>query len=72
MMYADLTLRLVIVYAMPEPAKQQAIADITRELARDGLKHRITQRLPLAELAQANELIEEGRCRGCVIVEISD
>jgi NADPH:quinone reductase-like Zn-dependent oxidoreductase len=70
MMYLDLTLRLVIVYAMPEPAKEQAIADITRSLAGDRLRHRVAQVLPLAEIAHANELVEQGGTGGCVVVSV--
>ncbi len=72
MMFMDLTLRMVIVYAMPEPAKLQAIEDITRVLTQDQLQHRIAHVLPLAELAHANELIEQHGCGGCVVVIIED
>jgi NADPH2:quinone reductase len=70
MMYLDLTLRLVIVYAMPEQAKKHAIEDITRFLTENRLRHRIPHVLPLCELAHANELIERGAVRGCVVVDI--
>ena len=70
MMYLDLTLHLVIVYSMPESAKVLAIGDITRFLADGRLQHRVAHRLPLDELAQANELIERGGVRGCVVVSI--
>jgi NADPH:quinone reductase-like Zn-dependent oxidoreductase len=71
MMYADLTLRTVLVYVMPEAAKQAAIADIGRALAEGRLRHRIARRLPLAHIAEANELVESG-VHGCVVVEIGD
>jgi NADPH:quinone reductase-like Zn-dependent oxidoreductase len=70
MMYLDLTLRLVIVYAMPEPAKKRAIDDITRFLAEEKLRHRVAHVLPLGELARANELIEQGHAGGCVVVDV--
>jgi NADPH:quinone reductase-like Zn-dependent oxidoreductase len=70
MMYLDLTLRLVIVYSMPESAKAQAIGDITRFLADGRLQHRIVHRVPLDELARANELIERGSLGGCVVVSV--
>jgi NADPH:quinone reductase-like Zn-dependent oxidoreductase len=68
MMFMDLTVRMVLVYVMPEPAKEAAIADIGKYLAEDRLQHRIAHRLPLEDLARANELIEQGESRGCVIV----
>jgi len=69
MMFMDLTVRMVIVYAMPESAKQAAIDDIDLALREDRLKHRVTHVLPLDDIVQANELIEEGGFRGCVGVK---
>jgi NADPH:quinone reductase-like Zn-dependent oxidoreductase len=69
MMYMDLTMRLVIVYAMPEEAKRQAIADIDQSLRQNRLQHRIAHALPLAEIARAQQIIEHGDCRGCVVVK---
>jgi NADPH:quinone reductase-like Zn-dependent oxidoreductase len=68
MMYRDLTVRFVIVYAMPETAKADAIADIDTALRADRLQHRVAHTLPLAETAHAHELIEQGGFRGAVIV----
>jgi NADPH:quinone reductase-like Zn-dependent oxidoreductase len=70
MMFADLTVRMVLVYVMPEVAKKAAIADITVALSNGALQHRISQRLPLARIAEANELIERGGQNGCVVVDI--
>lgn len=70
MMYQDLTLRFVIVYAMPESAKQFAIADIERALTGELLQHRIAQEFPLDEIAHSNELVEQSGTRGAVILRI--
>jgi len=70
MMYLDLAIRFVIVYAMPEVAKQQAISDIEKRLRDEQLEHRVAYALPLADIARAHEIIEQGDCRGCVIVNI--
>jgi NADPH2:quinone reductase len=72
MMFMDLTVRMVLVYVMPEAAKQAAIADIGKYLAEGRLQHRIAHRLPLAQLARANELVEQGELRGCVVVDIGE
>lgn len=72
MMYMDLTIRMVIVYAMPETAKQQAISDIEVALSANKLKHRIAKVLPLSDCAEAHELIEEGNLRGCVVLRCQD
>ena len=70
MMYKDLTVRFVIVYAMPEAAKRQAIAAIEEALRNNRLEHRIAQRLPLEEIAHGNELIETGGFRGAVVLNM--
>jgi len=70
MMFMDLTVRLVIVYAMPEEAKQDAIEEITYALDDGLLQHRIAAAFPLDEIAKANEKIENGGFHGCVVVEI--
>jgi NADPH2:quinone reductase len=70
LMYMDMSIRFVIVYAMPETAKQQAIADIYAALAEGRLVHRVAATFPLDEIATANELIEKGTIRGAVILTI--
>jgi NADPH:quinone reductase-like Zn-dependent oxidoreductase len=69
MMFLDLLIRLVIVYAMPESAKQAALDDIEDALRENRLQHRLAHELPLDQIVQAHELIEQGGFRGCVIVK---
>jgi len=71
MMFMDLLLRLVIVYAMPESAKQAAIDDIGNALRENRLQHRVTHVVPLDEIVHAHELIEQGGFRGCVVVAMA-
>ena len=70
MMYKDLTIHTIIVYAMPEPAKQHAIADIDKALVANTLQHRIAETMPLHEIARANEVIENGSIRGAVVLTL--
>jgi NADPH:quinone reductase-like Zn-dependent oxidoreductase len=70
MMYKDVTVRFVIVYAMPEVAKQAAIADIDTALREGRLQHRIAATMPLADIATGNKLIEAGSIRGSVILNV--
>jgi len=70
MMFMDLTVRMVIVYAMPEEAKAQAVADTQTALTEGSLQHRIAESLPFDQMAAAHEMIEEGSVRGCVVVTI--
>ena len=70
MMYLDLTLHMVIVYAIPEAAKQAAIADINKKLAKDELQHRIAHVLEFDEMVRSHELIEQGGFGGSVVVRV--
>lgn len=70
LMYMDATIRFIIVYAMPETAKQQAIDDIYTALRDDKLQHRVAEQLPLQDIARANEVIEEGAVRGAVLLTL--
>jgi NADPH:quinone reductase-like Zn-dependent oxidoreductase len=70
MMFMDLTVRMVIVYAMPEEAKAQAVAETQTALTGGSLQHRIAETLPFDQMARAHEIIEEGSARGCVVVTI--
>ena len=70
MMFMDLTLRMVIVYAMPEAAKLQAITDTCQLLQEEVLQHRIAHRLPFEQMVASHELIEQGGVGGCVVVAI--
>jgi len=68
MMFMDLNIRLVVVYAMPEAAKQLAINDISEWQETGRLQHRVAHLLPLDEIARAHELTEQGGFRGCVVI----
>lgn len=72
MMYKDLTLHTIIVYAMPDGAKDHAIADINSALSHDWLQHRVARSMPLEEIAAGNEIVESGQARGAVILTIAD
>jgi NADPH:quinone reductase-like Zn-dependent oxidoreductase len=70
MMYLNLSLHLVIVYAMPEEAKQAAIIDINNKLSNDELQHRVAHVLDFEDIVRSHELIEQGGFGGCVVVRI--
>lgn len=72
MMYMDLTLHMVIVYAMPEEAKLAAVNAINSALVQNSLLHRIARIFPLDQAAAAHEVIEQGSVRGCVVVSTSE
>lgn len=72
MMYMDLLLRFIIVYAMPESAKQQAADAIVTALENATLAHRIAKRLPLGQSAAAHEAVESATLRGAMILDIAE
>jgi hypothetical protein len=63
--------RFVVVFGIPESAKQAAVADISSWLAGGELRHRIAERHPLTAAATAHEAVERGP-RGKVLLEVSD
>jgi len=70
LMFLNATIRLVLVYTMPDEAKQSACQDILQAIADGTLSHPIAARFPLDRLAEAHEMVEQGRHIGNVIVEI--
>lgn len=70
MMYKDITVRMVIVYAMPEAAKEHAIDDIQHALTANALQHRVAHTFTLDEIARSNETVEQGGVRGAVILTL--
>ncbi len=68
MMFMDLTVRLVLVYAMPDEAKLHAAEDITTFLSLERLDNRVAEEHPLDNIAKAHQAIERGGNNGSVIV----
>ena len=72
MMFMDLTVRMILVYDMPEEAKKQAIADIAKVEGKDGLLHRIAEIYPLEDCARAHNAVEQGDRRGAVLLRVQE
>ncbi|HEX7127995.1 MAG TPA: NADPH:quinone reductase [Thermodesulfobacteriota bacterium] len=70
MMFAGITIRLILVFVMPAEALRRAAADISAMLARGALRHRIAERFPLERIADAHEAVERGAAIGKVVVEV--
>ena len=71
LMLRNIVIRTILVYTMPEEAKQAAIRDITTALVAGALHHNIAQQFPLTEVAVAHEAQDSGKMIGKAIVEIS-
>jgi NADPH:quinone reductase len=59
-----------IVYNLPPEARARAIATVRKALAAGSLRHLIAERVPLARIAEAHELVESGKALGNVVVEV--
>jgi NADPH:quinone reductase-like Zn-dependent oxidoreductase len=67
----DITIKMVLVYAMPWEAKQQAMKDITTILTNEKFDHRVAATFPLEQSAKAHEEIEKSNNYGSVIITVN-
>jgi NADPH2:quinone reductase len=63
-------IRLFIVYNLSDTDRALAVAALERFLAAGDLVHPIAARLPLAQIAEAHELVEQGRVIGNVVLAV--
>lgn len=66
----NVAMHFFIVYHLSEADRQAAEDQLHVFLAHDQLVHRIAERVPLAEIARAHELVESGRAVGNVVVRV--
>jgi NADPH2:quinone reductase len=66
----NLKLRFFIVYNLEPADRALAIETLTGLLERGALQHLVAERLPLAQIAQAHELVEQGRAVGNVVLAL--
>jgi NADPH2:quinone reductase len=59
-----------IVYNLNAGDRRRAETELTRLLAEGRLTHNIAARLPLEQIAEAHELVEQGRAVGNVVLEV--
>lgn len=69
-MFMGLTIRMVLVYILPDAARRQSIQDINQALAQGALVHAIAETYPLARVADAHKAVESGTAIGNVVVSI--
>lgn len=67
---SNITVRFVLVYDMPEPAKQAAVHEITRLLEGSKLRHLAGPHFPLEAVREAH-LAVEGGAIGKVVLEVA-
>lgn len=66
----NVALRFFIVFNLAADDRRRAIAALSAFLERNALTHNVGERVPLAEIARAHELVESGRHVGNVVVSI--
>ena len=67
----NLGLRFFIVYNLAQTDRLRAQALLTRLLERGVVQHQIAARLPLAEVARAHALVEQGGAVGNVVLSVN-
>jgi NADPH2:quinone reductase len=66
----NITVKFLLVYELTADERSRAIADITRMLEANTLKHNVAKTYPLAEIVAAHETVEQGRAIGNVVMTI--
>jgi NADPH:quinone reductase len=70
MILKNVRLRFFIVYNLSDADRAYAIDGLTSMLKTNQLQHNIAARLPLERIAEAHELVEQGRAIGNVILHM--
>ena len=66
----NIALQFFIVYNLDTADRLRAEATLTELLQRGALSHQIGQRLPLAQVARAHELVEQAQVLGNLVLEL--
>jgi NADPH2:quinone reductase len=67
----NLTLRFFIVYNLDVAARERALGTLDRLLASGEVQHNIAARLPLAQIAQAHDMVGQGEAAGNVVLSVA-
>ena len=70
LMFKGITVQLVLVYVLPEQARQDAISDINTLLISDHISAPIASTSPLEDIVKAHTLLEGGQVVGNVVLSI--
>jgi NADPH2:quinone reductase len=68
MIMSGAAVRFFIVYELPDAARAEGLAQVTRWLEAGALQHAIGRVLPLSEVVAAHELVERGEVTGNVVL----
>ncbi len=72
LMAKNATLRAVLLYTMPERAKDDAARDIAHLVETGRLVHTIGARFPLERIVEAHQAQESGKVTGNIVVDVAE
>ncbi len=67
----NVTYRFFIVYNLSPTVRAHVQARLTEQLAQDRLRHNVVEQLPLEQIVQAHELIEQGSLLGNLVLTLT-
>lgn len=67
----DVTLKMLLIYEAPQPARDAAARDINALIESGALKHQVAARFPLARIVEAHEAMESGASIGKVLIDMA-
>ncbi|MGE0330301.1 MAG: NADPH:quinone reductase [Ramlibacter sp.] len=72
LMQGSIALKFFMIYDIPAADRAAALAELDALLRTQRLRHTVAQRLPLAEIAQAHDIVERGEVMGHVLLDLDD
>jgi NADPH2:quinone reductase len=71
LMAKNATIRPVLLYTMPDRARDEAVSDILRLVEAGRLLHQIGARFPLERIVEAHQAQESGKITGNIVVDVA-
>jgi NADPH2:quinone reductase len=71
LMAKNATIRPVLIYTMPDRARDEAVSDIVRLVEAGRLLHQIGARFPLDRIVEAHQAQESGKVTGNIVVDVA-
>jgi NADPH:quinone reductase len=70
LMRSQATMKFVFIYEISDADRQAGLRELDAVLREGAVLHTVGQRLPLAEIARAHDLVEQGQVLGNVVLDI--
>jgi len=66
----NITVKFLLVYELTADERTRAIADITRMLEANALRHNVAKTFPLGDIVAAHQAVESGKVAGNVVIAL--